>query len=390
MAFGRYQHLHKRNCIGMLPVFCSFVAGALLTILIGGPQHSCESSTKNYQPENSYFLMLLIVSAPGNIERRTVIRETYLNLRPRILNESYQDDAIYVPLYDDQEHLQLETVEKQKELLDNYQQLQKRKIKNIKVINFKIKALFAIGTHGLSRAERKVVYEEQRVFNDVIELDDLVDSYDNLTTKIIRSMSQIDDVYDFKYLMKLDDDSYVKLDLLSEDLLSYYEKLHRVRLSHTKPTELYWGYFKGAATIQQHGHWKEKKYQLCDRYLPYALGGGYVLSKNLVSFIAAYRKTLTVYKSEDMAVGTWLSSFGNIHRRHDVRFDTAWMPRKCKTYHLVLHKRTAQQMKEIHRGDLCSHEEEQEPDTQRPKEYFYDWTVPPSQCCRTLVQQDKH
>lgn len=303
-----------------------------------------------------------------------------------MLNESYQDDAIYVPLYDDHTgQLQLESVSKQRDLLESYQKWRQKSIKNIKVINFKIKTLFAVGTYGLSRGERKTIYEEQRVYNDVLELGNLQDSYANLTTKIIQSMSHIDEVYDFKYLMKLDDDSYLKLDLLSEDLLSYYEKLHQLRMRHPTPIELYWGYFKGAATVQQRGNWKETNFKLCDRYLPYALGGGYVLSKNLISFIAKHGSSLNTYKSEDMAVGTWLAPFANIHRRHDVRFDTAWIPRKCQDYHLVLHKRTAHQMKEIYDGQLCNFAEPNAAEPQRPKEYFYDWSVAPTQCCKVFV-----
>uniref|UniRef100_A0A8D8KPJ1 Hexosyltransferase n=1 Tax=Culex pipiens TaxID=7175 RepID=A0A8D8KPJ1_CULPI len=383
MAVGRYAHLHKRNCVGMLPTFCAFLAGVLLTILIGGTGQRCEPSGRVYEVENSYFLMLLIVSAPGNAERRNAIRESYLNLRPRMLNESYEDEVIHVPTYDERGLVVLETVQQQRESLEAYQLWRQKKIKNIKVINFKVKTLFAVGTHGLSRAERKVIYEEQRVYNDMLELDDLQDSYANLTTKVVESMAHVDKVYDFKYLMKLDDDTYVKLDLLSEDLLGYYEKLHRLRAKHPKPLELYWGYFKGAATIQQRGQWKESNYKLCDRYLPYALGGGYVLSKNLVSYIATYGAFLTDYKSEDMAVGTWLAPFGNVHRRHDVRFDTAWMARKCQDYHLVLHKRTARQMKQIYAGEPCQDEEHQQ--QQRPKEYFYDWNAPPTQCCKVAV-----
>lgn len=371
----------------MVPLFCCFLAGVCLTVLIGGTRQTCESmGARVYEPENSYFLMLLIVSAPGNVERRNAIRETYLNLRPRMLNESYQEEAIYVPLYEEGTgQLLLESVQKQRELLEGYRRWQLKKVKNIKVINFKVKTLFAVGTYGLSRSERKTIYEEQRVYNDVLELEDLQDSYGNLTTKIIQSMTHIDKVYDFKYLMKVDDDSYLKLDLISEDLLSYYEKLHQVRTRHHNPIELYWGYFKGAATVQQRGQWKESNYKLCDRYLPYALGGGYVLSKNLVTFIASYGLSLSAFKSEDMAVGTWLAPFGNIHRRHDVRFDTAWMPRKCQPYHLVLHKRTAHQMKEIYDGHQLCHNEEQPSQPQGPKEYFYDWSVPPSQCCKTFV-----
>jgi galactosylxylosylprotein 3-beta-galactosyltransferase len=45
------------------------------------------------------------------------------------------------------------------------------------------------------------------------------------------------------------------------------------------PKGLYWGFFDGRAPVQIQGKWAEKDYKICDRYLPYALGGGYVLSQ---------------------------------------------------------------------------------------------------------------
>jgi galactosylxylosylprotein 3-beta-galactosyltransferase len=48
---------------------------------------------------------------------------------------------------------------------------------------------------------------------------------------------------------------------------------------------LYWGFFDGRAPVQKSGKWQETNYVLCDRYLPYALGGGYVLSHDLVSIL---------------------------------------------------------------------------------------------------------
>jgi galactosylxylosylprotein 3-beta-galactosyltransferase len=49
---------------------------------------------------------------------------------------------------------------------------------------------------------------------------------------------------------------------------------------------LYWGYFAGDGEIQSQGRWKEDKWFLCDRYVPYALGGGYVISSSIVDYIA--------------------------------------------------------------------------------------------------------
>lgn len=50
--------------------------------------------------------------------------------------------------------------------------------------------------------------------------------------------------------------------------------------------ELYWGFFNGRAQVKRAGPWRETDWILCDYYLPYALGGGYVLSQGLVKFIA--------------------------------------------------------------------------------------------------------
>uniref|UniRef100_A0A182R6J1 Hexosyltransferase n=1 Tax=Anopheles funestus TaxID=62324 RepID=A0A182R6J1_ANOFN len=387
MALTRY-HLHKRTCVGIVPLLCAFLFGVFLTALIANTNPACAPMGRVYDPENSYFLILLIVTAPENFERRTTIRETYLNLRPRMINESYQEELIHIPSFNDRGHIKLESIETQRQLLTNYRAWLQKPIKNIKVINFKIKPLFAIGVHGQPKNIRRAIYEEQRVFGDILELEELQDSYANLTSKLLHSMQKIDAKYDFRYLAKLDDDTYVKLDVLAEDLLSYYEKLHQVQ-QHQKgkgPMELYWGYFRGAATIQKQGAWQEKDYVLCDRYGPYALGGGYVLSKGLVSYIATYADQLTMYKSEDIAVGTWLAPFRNIHRRHDVRFDTAWKPRACQDYHMLLHKRTARHMRDIYAGEMCTHEEDQPSGGGTlPKEYFYDWTQPPSLCCKTTV-----
>uniref|UniRef100_A0A182MF14 Hexosyltransferase n=1 Tax=Anopheles culicifacies TaxID=139723 RepID=A0A182MF14_9DIPT len=387
MALTRY-YLHKRTCIGIVPLLCAFLCGMLLTLLVANTNPVCTPVGRVYDSENSFFLMLLIVTAPENFERRTAIRETYLNLRPRTINESYQEELIHIPPFNDRGQIILETVETQRQLLSNYRVWLQKPKKNIKLLNFKIKPLFAIGLHGQPKNIRRAIYDEQRVFGDILELEEVQDSYANLTSKILHSMQKIDAKYDFKYLAKLDDDTYVKLDVLAEDLLSYYEKLHQVQRQQKSkgPMELYWGYFRGAATIQKQGAWQEKDYFLCDRYGPYALGGGYVLSKGLVSFIATHADQLSMYKSEDIAVGTWLAPFRNIHRRHDVRFDTAWKPRACQDYHMLLHKRTARHMRDIYAGEMCTHEEDQPSGGGgQPKEYFYDWTLPPSMCCKTTV-----
>ncbi len=75
-----------------------------------------------------------------------------------------------------------------------------------------------------------------------------------------------------------------------------------------------------------------------DKYLPYALGGGYVLSKDLVHRIAMNADGLTRYNSEGVSVGAWISPF-DLERKHYGRFRSQtvkkWQHDQCKDYLLV-------------------------------------------------------
>ena len=75
-------------------------------------------------------------------------------------------------------------------------------------------------------------------------------------------------------------------------------------------------YFK----VHTWGKWAEKGWHFCDTYLPYALGGGYVIAGSLVRHIARNSGAYAVFKSEDVSLGLWTASL-NVTRKHDTRFD---------------------------------------------------------------------
>lgn len=372
------KYRNNRNTIKYLQMFSLFLLG----LFIGQILDFSNSENTIEIDDDNYFLVALILTAPGNVERRNVIRETWASLRPKQLNTSeYQREIVYTPNILQNSFLEHETVDQQKKRLENYIKWlpQYSKLPNVKVPDIKLKVFFSVGTEGLETSLRNDLEAEKKVYNDLLLLEDLKDSYNNLTLKLIKSMTALNRTTpNFKYVMKVDDDSYVKLDLLTFDLIHYDQKLKSKK--SRSDFSLYWGYFNGRANIKKSGQWQEPNYNLCERYLPYALGGGYVLSKDLVTFIAQYGDHLSMFKSEDISMGTWLSPFRKIHRRHDVRFDTAYMPRKCKDYHLILHKRTAEDMREIHNGNLCFSEVKYE-SLRRPIEYFYDWNQSPMKCC---------
>lgn len=378
----------------------AFVLGCTITLSISNVDKMCvpigdasQAASPHSDTSNEIFLVIMILSAPRHIAQRNTIRQTWLHQpRPRVPSTAPSEVIRNNLDYDKRGFLQQDPLYNQLIELDRFkkqltvpEERAKRKILNVKIVHY-----FVIGTEQLDFMSRDTLAKERTKHNDLLLLDNLTDSYGNLTLKLIQGLASISNMQSFKYLLKTDDDTYVKLDHLIEDLHEYDGFVNHKHFTPNGPRpDLYWGYFNGRATIKMHGQWKETNFSLCDRYLPYALGGGYVISNNLVNYIARDQHTLSRYTSEDVSMGIWLSALRNVHKRHDVRFDTAYLPRKCQHYHLVLHKRTTANMKDIYRGILCTHKLANDTSVQRPPEYYYDWTQSQTRCCDSMVEQSQ-
>ena len=230
---------------------------------------------------------------------------------------------------------------------------------------------FVIGTLDLSPSELEMITEEQQINHDLVLLSNFKESYYNLTLKLLRAFVWADENLKFSYLLKCDDDSFVMLHLITDELSE-----------QTSKQSLYWGFFDGRATPKKAGKYIEKEWFLCDRYLPYALGGGYVVSADLVHKVSLMSDQLRLYNNEDTSLGVWLSPF-RAERKHDSRFDTEFKSRGCQNSYLVTHKQTPEDMRNKHRlleskGVLCEQEV-----TVR-KSYEYKWNVEPSKCCERI------
>lgn len=385
----------KRGLVLHLITFgLAFAIGCILTLSVMNVKNCQDYDERNHltseqsASDSSIFLVIIILSAPKNVDERNAIRQTWLNLQPKI-DDPLDDYFTMNDLeFDQNGFLQQDSVYHQSSELDNFKKkMSKSKLKPLqRDLNVKMLHYFVIGTENLPFIEMNALEKEHTKYHDLLLLNDLHDSYANLTLKLLKTMEAISNIESFEYLLKTDDDTYVKLDCLIEDLYKYNEMIQRKQSTPNviKP-ELYWGYFNGRANVKNRGQWKEVNYNLCERYLPYALGGGYVLSTKLVQYIAQNRRILSQYNSEDISVGIWLSPLRNVYRKHDIRFDTAYMPRKCQNYHIVLHKRTTYNMRDLYRSFLCTFVQANDTTVHRPAEYFYDWNQSQMHCCDTLV-----
>lgn len=251
---------------------------------------------------------------------------------------------------------------------DRRDAIRKTWAKDHKSMTLNILVRFALGTEGVATEGMEIIEAEEAAHGDLLLLPNLQESYANLTRKVLTSIVALDARFEFSYLLKCDDDTFLVLETVVKELSQRSDK-----------RSLYWGFFDGRAHVKRGGKWVEKDWFLCDRYLPYALGGGYVLSHDLVRRVIANSDGLSFYNSEDVSMGVWLSAF-DAERKHDVRFNTEFVSRGCRNSYIVSHKQSTSDMLSKHqllrdRGIQCERE------FQTRLSYVYNWSAEPTKCC---------
>nr|CAG4642680.1 EOG090X0A8N [Evadne anonyx] len=234
----------------------------------------------------------------------------------------------------------------------------------------RIKHFFVIGSKEINSSVFHDLLDEAALHNDIMFLDSIAENYKTLSDNVLAAFKQLHSSYKFNFVLKCDDDSFIQVPLLLEALTNQPQQ------------HLYWGFFKGGSHVFRQGKWKEPSWFLCDTYLPYALGGGYILSYDLVEYLAASSSLLQHYNSEDVSVGLWLSPL-KINRVHDYRFDTEFKSRGCFNQYLITHKQSVDNMQEKKKnlddiGKMCQTE------VRLRYSYNYNWTVPATKCCKSF------
>ena len=229
-----------------------------------------------------------------------------------------------------------------------------------------------LGGYNLPREIKDALSPELTEFNDMIILDHVTDEHETLTQRTLEGLEYIiNEKYDFSYVLKCDDDTFV-------DLNAVVSNLHATNWIQ----KLYWGDFVGGYTVLGEGIYAEHEWFICDRYVPYAFGGGYVLSRDLVELIVQNARHLKQYKNEDVSLASWLTPY-NFVRLHDQKFDTGSDSKGCMKPFIVAHRVNPDSMKRYYRslkreGRMCGRRTKTRKHWNR---HMYDWSVPPSQCC---------
>lgn len=170
---------------------------------------------------------------------------------------------------------------------------------------FTIKVFFYIGKFGNELKQTDLLAESAR-HND-LEFYDGTDTYDGLTNKTLSLLVFVNNNFDFDHFMKVDSDVPLDIEKITMEvrgLPKYY---------------VFWGNLNRGAIIPEKGQrWHDHIFirrMGHKRLSPYMLGPAYILSADLVAFIA-YVETnigLTQFVLEDASVGHWLSVLKDVN-----------------------------------------------------------------------------
>ena len=172
---------------------------------------------------------------------------------------------------------------------------------------------FVIGLSGLESELLKDIQKESKDYTDLLLLDQHKEAYGpHCTDKLLLTLYWASRHSTARYLMKTDDDCYVRLDYIIHILET------RSKISH-KPFL--------CGTIVQHalpgstGKWAEHGWHQTKEYLPFSLGSGHVLPLSLVKTIVNSNDLVPLRKlnNEDVTLGLWLAQY-NIDYVHIQRY----------------------------------------------------------------------
>ncbi|XP_028791601.1 hydroxyproline O-galactosyltransferase GALT3 isoform X2 [Neltuma alba] len=187
---------------------------------------------------------------------------------------------------------------------------------------------FFIGLHKNHIANVEL-WKEAQAFGDIQFLP-FVDYYGLITFKTIAICILGTKIIPAKYIMKTDDDAFVRIDEVVSNL-------------KRKPSDgLLYGLisFKSSPHRDQDGKWyiSEEEWPH-DSYPPWAHGPGYVISRDIAKFIVHghEQRTLKLFKLEDVAMGIWIEEFKKsgreVHYETDERFHNVG----CESNYILAH-----------------------------------------------------
>ncbi|ELW68124.1 UDP-GalNAc:beta-1,3-N-acetylgalactosaminyltransferase 2 [Tupaia chinensis] len=150
---------------------------------------------------------------------------------------------------------------------------------------------------SLLEGEDALLREESSTHKDIVFVD-VVDTYRNVPAKLLSFYRWTVESMSFDLLLKTDDDCYVDLEAV----------FHRIAQKHLDGPNFWWGKLNWA--VDRTGKWQELEYP-GPAYPAFACGSGYVISSDIVEWLAGNAGRLKTYQHREgpsLKTGLQLSS----------------------------------------------------------------------------------
>ncbi|XP_041645148.1 UDP-GalNAc:beta-1,3-N-acetylgalactosaminyltransferase 2 [Cheilinus undulatus] len=148
------------------------------------------------------------------------------------------------------------------------------------------------------RQEDAALQEESLRHGDMVFVD-VVDTYRNVPSKLLQFYKWSVGNADFNLLLKTDDDCYIDVDSV----------LMKIDHKGLRRSNFWWGNFRQSWAVDRIGKWQELEYP-SPAYPAFACGSGYVVSRDLVQWLASNADKLKAYQGEDVSMGIWMAAVG--------------------------------------------------------------------------------
>ncbi|KAK1422793.1 hypothetical protein QVD17_18080 [Tagetes erecta] len=155
------------------------------------------------------------------------------------------------------------------------------------------------------KEQNAVLKKEAAYFGDIVVLT-FLDHYELVVLKTIAICEYAVQNVSASYVMKCDDDTFVRVDTVLKEL----DRLHHHRSLYMGNLNLFHRPLRDGKWAVGFEEWSAAVYP------PYANGAGYIISSDIAKFIVSQhtKRRLKIFKMEDVSMGMWVEQFNSTNR----------------------------------------------------------------------------
>lgn len=189
--------------------------------------------------------------------------------------------------------------------------------------------------------------KEAEYYGDMVILP-FMDDYDLVVLKTLAICEYGVRNVTTKYIMKCDDDTFIRVDAVLEELSKVKKQADSLYMGNMNMFHRPLRMGKWAVTFEE---WPDEEYPT------YANGPGYIISRKIASFIVAQnrKKALELFKMEDVSMGLWVKQYQE--SRESVQYVNIWkfFQGGCEDGYIIAHYQSPRHMlcmqKKLLKGD---------------------------------------